>query len=153
MAITRTDCLLLLTQLQDDGIDVKEQISTLIKEKSPTIEIINFINNNRQLELTQFYEKLRKNYNKKKSKLYINIVRDNLSDNPQEVLTTLASLNLQILLFAKTLENSDMFLRHARFKEINQCLLNYANTKDLISCQKLLRAVKADLKCLESFKK
>lgn len=151
MAITKTDCLILLTQLQEQGIDVTEQLKSVIKSNSPSLELINFINSNRQLELTRFYEKLRKNYNKKKSKLYMNIVKED-DKSPNEVLTTLASFNLQILLHAKTLtENSDMFLRHSRFKEVNQCLLNYSNTGDLIPCQKLLKAIKADIKCLESF--
>ena len=153
MAITKTDCLILLTQLQEQGIDVTEQLKSVIKSDSPSLELINFINTNRELELTKFYENLRKNYNRKKSKLYINIVKED-EKKPNEVLTTLAAFNLQILLYAKTLsENQDMFLRHARFREVNQCLLNYSNTGDLISCQKLLKAIKADMKCLEQFNK
>ena len=66
--------------------------------------------------------------------MYINIVKEDRKD-PKEVLTTLAALNLQILLFSKTIEeNTDIFLRQARFQEINQCLSNYANTGDLIAC-------------------
>lgn len=153
MAITKTDCLILLTQLQDQGIDVSEQLKSIIRSDSPSLDVIGFINSNRELELTKFYEKLRKNYNKKKNKLYINIVKED-EKSPTEVLTTLASFNLQVLLYAKTItENPDMFLRHSRFKEVNQCLLNYSNTGDLVSCQKLLKAIKADIKCLESFNK
>ena len=153
MAITRNDCLLLLTELQNNGIDTSLQIRELLKKSDVPLETIKFINENRQLDLSQFYEYLRKSYNKKKSKLYINIVKENY-DEPKTVLTTLASLNLQILLYCKYITgDADMFLRHARFVEINQCLVNYANTKDLVSCQKLLRRIKADLKCLEMFTK
>ena len=53
---------------------------------------------------------------------------------PFNCLTTLGSLQLQILLFANKLENKQMFLRHMRFEEISKCLLNYAMTQDLIPC-------------------
>ena len=43
-----------------------------------------------------------------------------------------------------------MFLRHARCNEITQVLNNYFKTYDLTNCIKLLRLIKADLKCLES---
>ena len=49
----------------------------------------------------QFFMKYyAKNYNKKRSNLYINLVKEELT-NPIEALITLSSLNLQILLFAK----------------------------------------------------
>lgn len=153
MAITKNDCLLLLTQIQEHGVDVTNELKSVIRHDYPSLDVIKFINSNRELELTRFYQSLRKNYNTKKSKLYINIVKEDEKE-PIEVLTTLAAFNLQVLLYSKKLEeNSEMFLRHARFKEVNQCLLNYANTMDLIPCQKLLKIIKADIKCLEQFNK
>lgn len=148
MAISKQDCLLLLTELQDEGINCSDALHKLIKEEQPTIEILKFINDNRQLDVTAFYEKLRKSYNNKKSKLYINIVREDFK-TPKDILTTLASLNLQILLYNKDVQESTIFLRHCRFEEINMCLYNYAKTYDLIPCQKLLHLIKADLKVLE----
>ena len=94
--ITKNDCYLLLADLQNKGIDTTEPIRQLMMN-GVTMDVIKFINDNRQLDLTQFYENLRKNYNKKKSSLYINIVKE-ITD-PNEVLTTLAAMNLQILLF------------------------------------------------------
>lgn len=148
MAVSKQDCLLLLTELQDSGIECKNLFVSLMKQDQPTIEVLKFINDNRQLDVTAFYEKLRKSYNNKKSKLYINIVKEDFK-NPKDILTTLASLNLQILLYNNDVENSALFLKHCRFEEINMCLLNYAKTYDLIPCQKLLKLIKADLKVLE----
>lgn len=148
MAISKQDCLLLLTELQDDGIDCTSMFKKLLREEQPSIEILKFINDNRQLDVTAFYEKLRKSYNNKKSKLYINIVKENFVD-PKDILTTLASLNLQILLYNKNVQESTIFLKHCRFEEINMCLYNYSKTYDLIPCQKLLKLIKADLKVLE----
>lgn len=148
--ISKQDCYLLLADLQNKGIDTTEVLNQIVTTGEITLDVIKFINDNRQLDLTDFYETLRKNYNKKKSSLYINIVKD--IENPTEVLTTLAALNLQILLFSKHLENKQMFYRHARASEITAVLNNYYKTFDITNCIKLLRVIKTDLKALESVK-
>ena len=147
--ITKTDCLSLLFELKDKGINCNEQIKHLLVITEPDIETIKFINDNRELNVRKFYEKLRKSYNQKRSNLYINIVRENRDKvDPKELVITLASLQLQILLFNKTLNDID-FLRNARFDEISKVLLNYYSTRDIIPCQRLLDLVKSDLKVLE----
>ena len=112
---------------------------------------LKFINKNRNIDLCRFYEKLRKSYNDKKSKLYINIVKEDFS-KPNVALTTLSSLLTQILLFSKDLEDKDMFLRHSRAQEITKVLTLYFNDYDLSNAIKLLRIIKCDLKVLEGSK-
>lgn len=149
--ITKTDCLTLLFELKDKGVDVTSDIKYLLVHNEPTLEIIKKINDNMELNIRAFYEKLRKSYNNNKSKLYINIVKEN-SLEPKEILCTLASLQLQILLFNKTL-NDPSFLRSVRFNEICDCLKHYYTTSDIIPSQKLLELFKADLKFLEDTSK
>lgn len=148
--ITKTDCYILLAELEKDGIDTKDALDKLSKSNNLPIDVIQFINQNRQLDLAMFYEKLRKNYNHKKSMLYKNIVKE--VEDPNEVLTTLSSMLTQILLFSKQVNNKQMFLKHARCNEITFVLNNYFKTYDLTNCLRLLRMIKADLKCLESIK-
>ena len=144
---TKTDCLNLLFELRDKGVNVDKDIKYLLVHSEPTLDIIKTINNNMELSIRAFYEKLRKSYNNNKSKLYINIVKENNLE-PKEVLCTLASLQLQILLFNKTLDDPS-FLRTARFNEICDCLKAYYISGDIIPSQKLLELFKADLKFLE----
>ena len=146
--ITRNDCYLLLAEINEKGIDTSAQIKSLMSSTSIPLDVIKFINDNRQLDLTSFYEKIRKSYNNKKSKLYINIVKE--VENPQEVLTTLSSLLTQILLFTKSADDKQMFMRHSRAQEISQVLNNYFKDYNLTNCVKLLRLIKADLKALEN---
>jgi hypothetical protein len=148
---TKTDCLSLLFELRDKGVDVDKDIKYLLVHSEPTLDIIRTINNNMELSIRAFYEKLRKSYNNNKSKLYINIVKENNLE-PKEVLCTLASLQLQILLFNKTLDDPS-FLRTARFNEICDCLKAYYISGDIIPSQKLLELFKADLKFLEETSK
>ena len=74
--ITKNDCFLLLTQLKDKGIEVDGLMKKLVSSPFIPPEVIRVINDNRQLDVSNFYENIRKNYNNKKSKLYINIVKE-----------------------------------------------------------------------------
>lgn len=146
--ITKVHALTLLFQLKDKGVDVDSDIKYLMTHPEPTLDIIRKINDNMDLSIRAFYEKLRKSYNNKKSKLYINIVKENDLE-PKEVLCTLGSLQLQILLFNKTLGDDPFFLGNARFNEICDCFKKYYDTGDIIPCCDLLNLFKVDLKFLE----
>lgn len=148
--ISRNDCILLLSDLEEHGINTKRALEETLKQPDVSIDVLKFINDNRQLDLSQFYEKIRKSYNKKKSTLYINIVKE--IESPNEVLTTLSALLTQVLLFARDASDRDMFLKHARAEEISYVLANYFKTYDLTKCMQLMRIIKADIKALESIK-
>lgn len=146
--INRNDLILILTELQDDGIDTTEQMQKVFSSGGAfPVEVVKFINDNRELDITKFYSHMRKSYNQKKSKLYINIMKD--IEGTDEVLTTLASLNLQIILFSKKVEDRQLFLSHARSEEISKVLALYFQNYDLTNCIKLLRLIKADISAFE----
>lgn len=154
MAITKQDCLVLLENINKElGIDVKEMQKKALLEKTVSLDVIDFINKNRPLEVSEFYEKLRKSYNEKKSVLYKNIVKSDEIEEPKDIAVTLSSLGLQILLFAKQLKNQQMFLKQARYDELTKCLYHYSTTYDLIPSIQLLRLYKMDLKAFEYLKK
>lgn len=146
--LTKNDLLLLLTDIEAEGKNVDNLITKLLKSETIPFEVLKYINDSRQFDVSAFYEMLRKNYNNKKSKLYINLVKEEL-DNPCELLITLAALNLQILLFAKKLNDNKLFLKHSRAEEITRVLNIYYKTYDLIPCLKLLKLIKADLVAFE----
>ena len=94
--ITKTDLLMLLSELQDSGIDTTKEFTKVVTSRELPMDVIKFINDKRGFEVSGFYEHIRRSYNVKKSKLYINIMKETTDVN--DVLTTLAALNLQILL-------------------------------------------------------
>jgi hypothetical protein len=147
------DLILLLTELEEKGVEgASQQIRQVVAKGEIPLETLKFINDNRILDVAHFYEQIRKSYNAKKSSLYINLVREEVND-PKDMLTTLASLNLQILLFAKHLESPQMFLSHSRAEEITRVLNNYYRTYDLKPVVALRSLIKADLKSFESIKR
>lgn len=141
---------MLLTELQEKGEDVSKYIKTLYKTPEIPLDTIKFINEHRELDVVSFYEKLRSNYNHKKSDLYINIVKE--TDDLSEILTTLAAYNLQVLLFAKKLTDKDSFYKASRVEEVTRVLDNYYKTYDIDKCRLLLTLIKADIKLFEEIK-
>lgn len=121
--ILKNDCYLLLADLQSKGIDTTEAINELITSTTIPMSVIKFINDNRQLDLMKFYEKVRKSYNQKKSNLYINIVKE--IEEPSEVLTTLSAMLTQVLRYSEEVDDKQMFLRHARANDISKVLSLY----------------------------
>ena len=137
-----------LSEIKGIGLTTEKYLNELVKSKQPSLEVIKFINDNRQFDANKFYEKIRKSYNNKKSQLYMNIVRED-NFEADSILTTLASLNLQILLYSKNVKDKQMFLKHMRFNDVCEVLLNYANTYDLVPCMQMLQVIKSDLKAFE----
>lgn len=146
--ITKNDCLTLLVSLEDRGIEIDRQMKRLLTTKEIPIEVLKFILDHRGIEVANFYEMLRKKHNQKKSPLYHNIVKD-ITD-PEDVITTLACLLVQISLYSKKLTtNKDIFQREVRAEEISRVLNNYYSTGTLENCITLLRLLKSDLLVLE----
>lgn len=149
--LRKNDLILLLTRMQDDGVDASAQIRKVIASKDIPMDVVKFVNDSRQLDVTRFYEQIRRSYNEKRSSLYINLVREDLKD-PKDALTTLASFNLQVLLFARRLDNPTMFLSHSRAEEVTRVLNNYYRTYDLAPVMALRTLIKSDLKAFEGIR-
>ena len=81
--IEKRDVIALLTDLQDNGVDVKKQLNEAIRAKDVDIGLLKFINDNKSMDITNFYKKVRDSYNRKSSKLYINIMKQ----NPENIIT------------------------------------------------------------------
>lgn len=148
--ISKTDCLLALTKLQAQGVDVSKQLTDWSTNYSANaISIYKFINNQRQLDVVKFYEHIRNSYNNHRSKLYYHIVAcDKLE--PTQVLSTLASLQLQLTLFAeREVEDKASFYQSSSLAEIAETLSNYYKNFDINKCQELLTRFRADIKLLE----
>ena len=146
--ITKNDCLSILVKLEDSGVsEARTYIKKLIVSKDPPIEVLRFISVNRGIEISNFYEMLRKSHNQKKSPLYTNILKD--FSSTQESLTTLSCLLTQILLYGNKLDNPEAFFKEARAEEITRVLNAYFQTRNPEDCFTVLRLIKSDLLVLE----
>lgn len=145
--ITKNDCMSILVKLEDKGINVNTYMRKLLISKEVPLDVLQFISKNQGIEVTNFYEMLRKKHNKSKSPLYTNIVKE--VEEEEKVLTTLSSLLTQILLYSNKLEDKESFLKEVRASEVTQVLQNYFVDGELESCLSLLKLIKADLMVLE----
>ena len=146
--ITKNDCLSILTKLDESGVSgANSYVRKLVVARDIPLEVLKFISDNRGLEVSKFYEMLRKSHNQKKSPLYTNILKE--VDDPQEVITTLSCLLTQILLYGKKLDNRDQFFREVRAEELTRVLNNYFKTGLYEECLHLIKVLKSDLLVLE----
>ena len=147
--ISKSDVVLLLTELQNNGDNVSKDILELYRSDSIPLDILKKINSFKPLSVIKFYEKIRQSYNKKHSKIYINIMRsdENAIQDAKTILTTLSGLLNQILQF--DCEDKPMFLKHVRADEITKVLEIYFKTFNIEPAFKLLQLIKADIKVLE----
>ena len=144
--ISKNDIILLLADI--DAGDTTQYVTKVMNSTILPLDVLKFINDKRPLDVTEFYTRIRKNYNNKRSDLYKNLMKELTEDNIQDVLTTLASYSLQILLYSKKLDNKEFFLKASRFEEVQKCLLDYAQTYNITNCVKLLRLIKSDIKAI-----
>ncbi|MBP5468676.1 MAG: hypothetical protein J6Z11_05475 [Candidatus Riflebacteria bacterium] len=146
--ITKNDCLSILAKLDESGVSgVNPYVKKLLISRDIPLEVLKFISDNRGLEVSHFYEMLRRSHNQRKSPLYTNILKD--LDDPQEVITTLSCLLTQILLYGKKLDNRDQFFREVRAEELTRVLNNYFKTGLYEDCLSLIKLLKSDLLVLE----
>lgn len=149
--LTKNDCLLLLADLKNKGEDTSIYVKKTISSNKIDLDVLKFINTKQPLDLVLFYQTLRRKYNTKKSKLYKEIVQVDEKE-PKDIVVTLSSLLTQILLYSNTVENKQLFLKHARADEISKVLLSYFQSYNLKLCTQLLTLIKADLKACEYVK-
>lgn len=151
--ISKQDVLLLLTDLKKTLPETDSYIKTLYADTSVPLETLRFISDHRSLDISAFYNKLKKAHNEKKSKLYINIMKSDESElNADEILTTLSSYLNQVFLFSKGIENKEMFFRNSRVEEVISVLNEYFKNYDIEKCMTLLSLIKADIKVFEYLK-
>lgn len=148
--LTKTDLILILTEMQDKGAEVTDQIKKVATSPHIPLDVVKYINDNRQMDVAKFYEQIRKNYNNKRSDLYKNIVKEDI--DPKEVIVTLSAFALQVVLYSKHTEDEQMFFKHSRVEEVTRVLNNYYKNFDITSAMKLLKLIKVDLKAFESIR-
>lgn len=151
--LQKNDLILILTEMEANNVEgAHEQLYKLLRAPNISMESLKFVNDRRQLDVTRFYERIRKNYNEKKSNLYKNIVKD--IEDPTEAITTLSAFALNLFLYSKHVEeeNKALFFKHVRAEEVTRVLNKFYKEHDIASALKELRIIKADLKAFESIK-
>lgn len=143
--ISKSDCLSILAGIDD--AQANKYIKQVVIEKNIPLEVLKFILNKKGIDLANFYEHLRQNHNKKKSPLYLNIVKD--PTDWAEIRITLSCFVTQALLFSNKLENADKFAKEARLQEVTRALSTYFEKGDMSECLTVIKLLKADLCVME----
>ena len=57
--VTRNDLLLLLSEIESEGVDTSTQIQKLYRTKDLHVDVLKFINDHRQFDVIKFCERIR----------------------------------------------------------------------------------------------
>ena len=145
--ITKADCLSILVKLEDKGLDINPYMKKLAISKEIPLDVLRFISDNRGIEVSEFYEMLRKSHNQKKSPLYTNILKE--VNTPKDIVLILSCLLTQVILYGSKLENAESFLKEVRAEEITRALNTYFKESSIETGATLLKLIKSDLMVLE----
>lgn len=148
--LQKNDIAFILTDMEEKGVEgAHEQLLKLFSTPSIPMEVLRFINDRRQLDVTAFYDRIRRNHNEKRSSLYKNIVKD--TEDPTEAISTLSAFALNLFLYSKHVEEKDkpMFFKQVRAEEVTSVLNKYYRDYDIVACLKMLRLIKADILAFE----
>ncbi len=144
---SKNDCMQILVKLGDEGVDINQHLRLLITSKEVPLEVLKFISKNRGIDISNFYDMLRKKHNEKKSQLYTNIMNE--VEDGNEVLITLSSLLTQIFLYGSKLENPTKFYDKARISDITKVLQSFDSNRSYDLAIKLVKLIKSDILVLE----
>ena len=149
--LTNNDLSLLLMDLDDSGVEgASKMLANTLGKPGVDFAALRFVTANRQLDVAGFYERMRRNYNEKRSDLYKNIVKGEW--DADKALSTLHAFALQAFLYSTRVAEDDkpMFYRHVRAEEVSRVLHEYYGSYDLSGVLKVLSLLKADLTAFEA---
>lgn len=149
--INRMDCYEALFSLKKQGVDVDKPLQALSTSAIVPGEVISFINENRPLRITEFYETLRRKHNSKSNKLYKNIVKEVQTDSTEAVKTA-SSLLTQIVIASERLNKEEVaaFYSQARAAELTEALGEYFKGQGINKILEELKIIRDDIKILEN---
>ena len=121
----KQQCYKLLFDMRNQGINVMQQLTELSNSVNVPDNVIKFINEHRSLDITRFYEELRKENNKKGSKLYKEIVDE--AKDPIKRIKAISSYITKGIIAAEKFEIVDKpsFYKAIRLDECVKALNEY----------------------------
>ncbi len=150
MIIDRQECYTLLFDMQSKGINIEEPLKKLVQSKDVHLDVIRFINNNRDLDITRFYNNLRKQNNTKKSRLYLQIMKE--EEKEEELIKTASSFITHSFIFSESLEETTRrkFFKSIRLETLVDSIKKYITEYNIQPIKDILKIIKIDIKILEN---
>lgn len=143
------DLLYLLSRAHTQTADAL--LNSLMTTRSYTTKAaaIRYLASIQSLDIANFFEHLRSSCNKGKSRLYINLMKE--ENNPDDLIITLSSYILQANIYLKKSVNKRLFTEEAQLAEATEALNSYYKTRDLQLILNEVSKIKANIKLWESY--
>lgn len=149
--LSKNTCYKILLEMRDDGQNVTRYINLVSSNTIVPKEVIQFINNQRPLKVTEYYDELRKLHNKKHVKLYKELLEES-RDDIQRMTKVLSSYITRALIYTENMDGQDKFnfLENARIPDCSVALSKYFIDKDDSLIKETFDLIRTDIKILEN---
>lgn len=145
--LTKSECLSVLSSIDANDGEVNRQIRALMSSPTIPVDVIRFIIDHKSSDEAEFYEMLRRQHNKQKSKIYTSILRD--PESSADAALTLSCFLTQVMLYERKIENPARFFKSIRADEISAALSQFFLDSTSDVCIRMLRLIRADLLVFE----
>lgn len=148
--LNKQECYKILLDLRSQGVNVNRQIGLLAGAPTVPNEVIKFINENRALNVTEFYKVLRKKSNSTKNKLYKELVAE--TQQPIDKVKALSSFITQGIIAGEKLDpmERENFFEALRLADCAQALMKYFTNSEIQPILETVLLIKNDIKILEN---
>ena len=146
--ITKQEAYQKLFIIKNRGVDVIPVLKELTMLDEPNRKILEFIMTYEKIDQEEFYQNLRGKNNSKQSRLYSQLLREDVSD--YELSKSISSLITQSIIFSESMSDQDKFkfYSHMRVKECIDALNDYLMSMNPIKLREIKASIVKDIKLL-----
>lgn len=146
--ITKQEAYQKLFTIKNRGVDVIPVLKELTMLDEPNRKILEFIMTYETIDQEEFYQTLRGKNNSKRSRLYSQLLKEEVSD--YELSKSVSSLITQVLIFSESMSDQDKFkfYSHMRLKDCMDAVSDYAMSMNPIKLREIKASIVKDIKLL-----
>lgn len=146
--IDKYDAYQKLFTIKNRGVDVVPMLKELASLEEPSKAVLEFIMKHDKIDQEEFYQALRGKNNSKRSRLYSQLLKEDISD--YELSKSVSSLITQVIIFSESMSNQDRvkFYSHMKLKECIDALNDYLMSMNPMKLREMKTSIVKDIKLL-----
>ena len=146
--ISKYDAYQKLFSIKNRGVNVVPILKELASLDEPNKKILEFILTHESIDQEEFYQSLRGKNNSKQSRLYSQLLKEDVSD--YELSKSVSSLITQVIIFSESMDTADRskFYRHMRLQECMDALNDYLMSMSPVKLREIKTSIVKDIKLL-----
>lgn len=146
--ITKQEAYQKLFMIKNRGVDVISVLKELTMLDEPSKNILEFIMTYDKIDQAEFYQSLRGKNNSKHSRLYSQLLKEDIDD--YNLSKSISSLVTQVIIFSESMSDQDKFKFYSnmKIKECIEALNDYLTNMNPVKLREIKFNIVKDIKML-----